>query len=224
MIRGVLFDVDGTLVDSNYLHIDAWSRAFRKIGVPIDAWRIHRGLGMDSDRMLQELLGDDANRLADAAKKAHSRFYRKRTDRLRAFSGAAELLNGLADEGVAVVLATSASAEELDILIDVLGIDADRFITTHADDVETAKPHPAIIEVALRRAQVEPRDALFVGDSVWDMVAATKAGVATAGVRTGGVGAEELLAAGADRVVDSVADLTGLFQTSTNHDEETAHP
>ena len=207
-MRAVLFDVDGTLVDSNYLHIDAWSRALAEVGAPVESWRIHRSIGMDSGRMLRELLGDAADGLNDAAKDAHARLFRAQAGRLRAFGGAAELLGDLSDMGIAVVLATSAAADELELLISALGVDADRLITTNADDVDVAKPHPHIIEIALERAQVDASDAMFVGDTVWDMIAARRARVATIGVRSGGISSDELTSAGAMRLVDAVGRLS----------------
>jgi HAD superfamily hydrolase (TIGR01509 family) len=206
-IRAVLFDVDGTLVDSNYLHIDAWHRAFAEVDRPIDAWRIHRAIGMDSDRLLEELLGDDAADLGDAAKKRHAKAYKREQHRLRPFDGSRELITMLLDRGLTVVLATSAPQEELDVLLEVLDLDDDRLITTNADDVETAKPEPDIVHVALERAGVAAHEAVFVGDTVWDMVAATKAGVSTVGVQSGGVGPDELRDAGAGEVVRNVDEL-----------------
>ena len=219
-LRAVLFDVDGTLVDSNYLHIDAWGRAFRKLGVPIDGWRIHRRLGMDSAQMLEELLGDDAEQLSSRASDAHAHFYRKNADRLRAFAGASTLLRELGGHGIRTVLATSASSDELDMLVEALGVGDDGLITTNADDVARAKPHPGLVEVALERADVAAGDAVFVGDSVWDMIAAKRAGVATIGVLSGGISAGELSDAGADRIVESVAELVGMTDVPESAEEE----
>jgi HAD superfamily hydrolase (TIGR01509 family) len=206
-IDAVLFDIDGTLVDSNYLHIDAWQRACESVGRPVDAWRVHRAIGMDSSGLLEQLLGNDAERLGGAASEAHAARYRELAGRLRPLPGARELIGGLRSRGVAVVLATSAPQEELDLLLDVLGLGADDLPSTNADDVDEAKPHPGIVQVALQLADVAADRAVFVGDSVWDMVAARRAGVAVIGVRSGGIGADELIDAGAWEVVDDVAEL-----------------
>ncbi|MFW8745748.1 HAD family hydrolase, partial [Mesorhizobium japonicum] len=109
--------------------------------------------------------------------------------------------------GIAVVLATSAPSDEMEILLEVLGLQEGDLVTTDADDVDEAKPHPGIVQVALARAAVDAERAVFVGDSVWDMVAARRAGVAAVGVRSGGVGAEELSAAGAREVVADAQEL-----------------
>ena len=203
-VLAVLFDVDGTLVDSNYLHVDAWQRALAAVGRPVDAWRIHRGIGMDSGGLLADLLGDDADALGERAAEAHSRLYGELADRLRALPGARELIGSLRSRGVAVVLATSAPDEELAVLLRVLGLVEGEVATTNADDVDAAKPHPGIVQVALDRVGTRPEEAVLVGDSVWDMVAAHRAGVAAIGVRSGGVGADELADAGAGEVVDDV--------------------
>lgn len=206
-IRAVLFDIDGTLVDSNYRHIDAWQAALEGVGHPVDAWRVHRAIGEDSSGLLADLLGDAADDLGDRAKAEHSRLYAEQADRLRPLPGAQELLASLRSRGIAVVLATSAPEDELRTLLRVLELGDDEIPSTNADDVDEAKPHPGIVEIALDRAGVDSSEALFVGDSVWDMVAAQRAGVAVIGVRSGGVGSEELTDAGAAEVVDDVHEL-----------------
>jgi len=206
-ISAVLFDVDGTLVDSNYLHVDAWSRAFAELGAPVDSWRIHRSIGQDSARLLESLAGDRDDEWISRAKDLHSRYYVEQSGRLRAFGRAADLLRELSSRGVRVVLATSAPEDELAMLEKTLDAGDAIDATTNADDVETAKPEPGIIEVALERAGAQPSDALFIGDSVWDMMAAARAHVRAAAVLSGGVGPSELLEAGAVSVFDDPADL-----------------
>ena len=210
----VLFDIDGTLVDSNYLHIDAWDRAFTGVGHPVDIWKIHRAIGMDSGKLLEALLGDDASALGDDAKERHTAVYMANTDRLRVISGANELLAELARRGHPVVLATSAPESELKILLGVLDVaDAVQAVTS-AEDVGTAKPDPDIIQVALDRAGASADAAVMVGDSVWDMVAAERAGVRSIGVLSGGFGRDELISAGASAVYDDVADLLDNLDAS----------
>lgn len=203
----ILFDVDGTLVDSNYLHVDAWQRAFDASGVHVDAWRIHRAIGQDSARLLHALVGERDDDWVARAKEAHSRNYRGLADRLQAFEGAADLLRALRERGLRTVLATSAPDDELELLVGALDAGDAVTATTSADDVDDAKPDPGILQVALDRVDGSAADAVMVGDSVWDVRAAARAGVRSIGVRSGGSGAEELLEAGAERVYDDPADL-----------------
>jgi HAD superfamily hydrolase (TIGR01509 family) len=205
--RAVLFDIDGTLVDSNYLHVDAWAATFAELGVEVDTWRIHRAIGLDSAKLLEELLGDRVEELADRAKEAHTEHYRRQIPRLRVFAGARELVESLSRAGVRVVLATSAPEEELAELRRVLDVEDLLHAVTSSEDVETAKPEPDIIEVALERAGVPADRAVMVGDARWDGIAAGNAGVAFLGVLTGGVSEGELRDAGAEDVVSSVAKL-----------------
>ncbi len=209
----VLLDIDGTLVDSNYLHVHAWALAFADAGRPVDAWRVHRRIGMGSGRLLAELLGDDADRLADEVTERHTARYAELSDRLRPFDGARELVRDLAARGARVVLSTSAAPEELARLRAVLDVD-DLVQVTGADDVEEAKPEPDLVHAALALAGVPAGRAVFVGDSVWDVEAATRAGVACVGVLSGGTSRAGLRDAGAVDVVEDVAALlAGLDRT-----------
>jgi HAD superfamily hydrolase (TIGR01509 family) len=203
-VRAVLFDIDGTLVDSNYLHVEAWHRAFQATGQRVPAWRIHRGIGQDSAKLLSGLVGDKPDEWVEYAKELHTRFYQDLAPRLRPFDGARELLAELDRRGMRVVLATSAPENELELLTGVLDIDTAVYATTSADDVETAKPAPDIIAVALERAGVDAAQAIMLGDAVWDMKASRRAGVTPYGVLSGGVGAAELREAGAQDVFDDV--------------------
>ncbi|MCI0156963.1 HAD family hydrolase [Leifsonia shinshuensis] len=206
-IRTVLFDVDGTLVDSNYLHVDAWQRALGDLDVAVDAWRIHRAIGQDSARLLRAVAGERDEAWNERAKSLHSAHYRTLAPRLRAFDEAAGLLRAIAARGIRVVLATSAPEDELALLRGALDADDAIHAVTSADDVESAKPDPGILEVALSRADAASSDALMVGDSVWDMAAAARAGIRSIGVLCGGVGAPELLGSGARAVHDDPAAL-----------------
>ena len=211
----VLFDIDGTLIDSNYLHIQAWSEALEKVGRPVDHCRVHRAIGMDSTKLLESLIGDDADGdVGERATRRHSKRYRKLAPRLRKFDGARELLAKVRELGLQVVLATSAKPEELERLLEVL--DAERSISavTSAEDVEQAKPEPDLVVVALQKAGVAADQAILIGDTVWDGEAARRAGVRFIGVLSGGIGAAELLAAGAIAVYDNVQQLLDEFATS----------
>lgn len=203
----VLFDIDGTLVDSNYLHVHAWMQAFRDHGRAIDAWRVHRCVGMGSSLLLGELLDDDADRLGDQVKDAHSRHYAELAELQRPFEGARELVRAVAERGARTVLATSAAPAELEQLRAVLDLDDVVTGVTSDQDVGDAKPSPDLIEAALRVADVPASRAVLVGDTVHDVVAAARAGVPCVGVLTGGVSQAELMAAGAVAVFDDTHHL-----------------
>ncbi|SFW85972.1 HAD family hydrolase [Amycolatopsis australiensis] len=211
----VLFDVDGTLVDSNYLHVHAWRRAFHELGRNVDSWRVHRAIGKGSGKLLATLLGDeDAGRVGDEAKELHSRYYLETAELLRPFDQAPQLVRALDAKGVRVVLATSAGPDELDVLRRVLGVDDVIKEIVAGADVEATKPDPEPVQVALEKAGTTPENTFFVGDAVWDVKAATKAGVRTIAVLSGGVGEAELKDAGAIAVYEDVAALLADLEGS----------
>jgi HAD superfamily hydrolase (TIGR01509 family) len=207
-VAGVLFDVDGTLVDSVYLHTVAWWQALRQHGHDVPAARIHRAIGMGSDKILDELLGaghddsDDGSLVA-----AHASLYAVHWPALRSLPGARRLLDTCADRGLRAVLATSASRPELDALLHCLDADASITAVTSADDAEHSKPAADIIEVALRRAGLSAEEVVFVGDSVWDVHAAGRLSIPCIGVTSGGICAAELLDHGAAAVYADPQDL-----------------
>lgn len=203
----VLFDIDGTLVDSNYLHVHAWYRAFCDTGVPVEAWRIHRSIGMDGTTLVATLADGADEDTRGRLKDLHSGYYRQTAALLRPLPGARELLDAVEKLGLKVVLATSAPEEELDLLRAVL--DGDHLVSaiTSSEDVEVAKPRPDIVKVALDRADVEANHAVFVGDTVWDIEACRRAGVATIALGSGGVAQCELQSAGAERVFANAMEL-----------------
>jgi HAD superfamily hydrolase (TIGR01509 family) len=207
----VLFDIDGTLADTNYLHVLAWWRAFREAGEDVAAARIHRMIGAGSGVLLRELIGDERDDVKDG--------WRRHYDRLKpevsAIPGAADLLREVSRRGAAVVLATSSPEEDLDRLLEVLGADGAIAATTSAGDVDEAKPEPDLLDVALDKVGVAAADAIMVGDSVWDVEAAKRAGLRCIGVLTGGFSAAELEEAGAVAVYDDVRQLHQRLDAST---------
>ncbi|ORA48943.1 HAD family hydrolase [Mycolicibacterium chubuense] len=203
----VLFDVDGTLVDSNYLHVHAWIQAFHAEGVAVEAWRIHRCIGMDGSTLLQTLAGDADDDGRDRLKDRHSAFHQESAHLLTPLPGARELLRRVAELGLQVVLATSAPEDELALLRKVLDCDDVVSEVTSSEDVETAKPQPDIVDVALEKAGVTNDNAVFVGDAVWDCEAARRAEVTSIGVLSGGVSRGELSEAGAAAVFENAAEL-----------------
>ncbi|WP_239154771.1 HAD family hydrolase [Amycolatopsis sp. FDAARGOS 1241] len=206
----MLFDVDGTLVDSNYLHVHAWRQAFHEAGRAVDSWRVHRAIGMGSGKLLQTLLGErDAERIGAVVKNRHSDFYREQAELLRPFDRAPDLIRALAGQGIRVVLATSAGPDEIGLLRRVLDVDDAVWGIVAGHDVEATKPDPEPVLAALDRAGTEPENTLFVGDSVWDVRSATAAGLRTVALLSGGVSAAELTGAGAVAVYEDPAALLG---------------
>ncbi len=203
----VLFDVDGTLVDSNYLHVHAWYRAFNDVGLDVESWRIHRSIGMDGSMLLASLAEGADDDARSRLKDLHSRYYRETAPLLRRLPGVRELLEAVDKLGLQIVLATSAPDDELSILREVLASDDLVSAVTSSKDVDTAKPQPDIVQVALERADVDAAHAVFVGDAVWDVEACERAGVATIAVLSGGVSRGELETAGAQAVFDNPRDL-----------------
>ena len=200
---GMLLDVDGTLVDTNYLHTVAWARAFRKAGIEVPMSTIHRHVGMGSDKMIQSLAGREDSSLSDA----HSREYAQFRGDVHGFPAAGDLLRELHSRGLRVVLATSAKEDDMPVLMKAIGADdaIDEIVTSK--EVEESKPAPDIFKVALERAGLEAARTLTVGDSVWDVEASERIGVRCLGVCTGGTSRDELERAGATAVYDDVADL-----------------
>jgi HAD superfamily hydrolase (TIGR01509 family) len=215
----VLFDVDGTLVDTNYLHTLAWSRALADAGewAPMNA--IHRLIGMGSEQLVARLLGH-AN---DAALAARPGRYQELIAEARVFPGARELLLALADRGAQVVLATSSPRAELDAMVELLDVGGAVSHVTSGDDVERAKPHADAFERALALAGVGRDAAVVVGDSVWDVTAARRAGLRIVAVETGGFGTAELRQAGADAVFHDVADLLATVVTERRRPSSKEH-
>jgi HAD superfamily hydrolase (TIGR01509 family) len=207
---GVLFDVDGTLVDTNYLHTLAWWRAFRDAGewVPMNA--IHRLVGMGGDHLVEELLGHDCPQ-AVAARPVH---YKELVGDAKAFPRAGELLHRLHDLGVTVVLATSAPAAELETLLGILGATDAIDAQTTADDVESSKPSPEVFLSAIKAGGVDPARVLAIGDSVWDVQAARAAGIGCVTVESGGFSQHELSEAGSLQVYRDVGELLDQLFTS----------
>ena len=166
MTTGVLFDVDGTLVDTTYLHAVCWWQALRQRGEDVPMARIHRAIGMGSDKILDALLGDDHDSdRDDETRSAHSALYAQYWDRLRPQPGAADLVRACAGRGWTVGLASSAAPPEFAVLRRVLDIDDVVAGATNAGDAEESKPDPDIVQAALDRTGLSPGNVVFVGDA-----------------------------------------------------------
>jgi HAD superfamily hydrolase (TIGR01509 family) len=208
MERAAVFDVDGTLADTNHLHVVAWWEALRQAGHDIPMHAVHRSIGLGSEDLVARLLGERRDKDQDAElSAAHKALYGQYFDRLPAFKDAGRLLRRLDHDGWQVVLATSASGPELSALRRAISADDAITATASADDVEEGKPAPEPVEHALELAGVPPERAVFVGDTVWDMRAGSRAGVRCVGVLCGGIPRRDLEEAGAEAVYDDPAHL-----------------
>lgn len=203
-----MFDVDGTLVDSNYLHVSTWWEAFAQAGHQVPMAAIHRTVGMGSDQLLDALLPATRDRAADPGiRAAHGALYATYWSRLRPLRQAPELLRACRKAGLGVVLASSADPPEFAVLRAILGVDDVIEAAISAGDVERSKPAPDLVRAALAAAGSSPGQALFVGDTVWDVRACQRAGVPCIGLCSGGISAAELLGAGAVAVFAGPAEL-----------------
>jgi HAD superfamily hydrolase (TIGR01509 family) len=208
---GVLFDVDGTLLDTNYLHVLAWSQAFRDTGhdgIAMD-W-IHRAIGIASEGLVEHLLGEEDEKTVER----HAERYEAVRDMVAAFPGTADLLEECARHGLTVVLATSGKKADLDWMLPAIGAGDSVAGATTSEDVEQAKPAPDLLAVAMEQHGLDPARTAVVGDTVWDVRSAEKAGLSCVTVTCGGISAGELRDAGAADVYVDPADLLDKFRKS----------
>jgi HAD superfamily hydrolase (TIGR01509 family) len=206
----LLFDLDGTLVDSVYQHVLAWREALAAEGIDLSVWRIHRRIGMSGGLFLRALdreLGTHISaRQAERLKRLHAEGLLRRRDEIRPLPGARELLLKLSAMRVPWAIATSGYRQTAGALLEGLAVPARTPVVTR-DEVPYAKPNPDLFLAAARRLRVRPESCFVVGDSVWDMLAAQRAHALGIGVLSGGYGREELETAGAYRSYDDPADL-----------------
>lgn len=207
MIRAVIFDIDGTLMDTNYVHVEAFARAFRELGREIPRTAIHKQIGKGSDLLLPALLGEDEAAI-ERANKRHTEVFGELQEGGYPLPGAKELLAALPERQIAVWLATSAKPEQLEFLLGALEAGGKIAGVVSSGDVEASKPEPDIFAAALERAGCGPDETVVVGDTVWDVIAANKAGLRTVGVLTGGAFSRaELQEAGAVAVYRDCAEM-----------------
>ncbi len=207
MPLNAILDVDGTLVDTNYHHALAWHRALHAHGHQVQMWKIHRHIGMGGDQIVPALIGEEAAAAAgDEIRAAEAEAYTKLIGEVEPMQGARELIVKLREEGSTVILASSAKQEEVDHYLDLL--EARELVDgwTTSADVEATKPEPDLVHAALEKAGGGDL-AVMVGDSVWDVEAAKRAGLPTLAVLTGGFSEAELREAGALQVVESIDEL-----------------
>jgi HAD superfamily hydrolase (TIGR01509 family) len=205
-----LFDLDGTLIDSVYQHVIAWRAALSRLGIDLSVWRIHRRIGMSGGLFMSALVRETGCKLSEAdiaaLQEAHREEYLAQADSVRPLPGAAELLALLSERKVSWAIATSGYRATAHHALEMLGLPADAPMVTR-DMVAHAKPDPDLFLAAASLLGVNPLHAFVVGDSVWDLLAARRAGSIGVGLMSGGYGREELERAGAYRVYADPADL-----------------
>lgn len=206
MSVAAILDIDGTLVDTNYQHALAWWRAFKKFGIVLPTWRIHRHVGMGGDHLIEALTdAETEKKLGDDIRDAEKKLYKELIDEVAPMAKARELMVDLKQRGHPVVLASSAKEEEVDHYLNLLDARAVLDDYTTSADVEATKPEPDLVKAAIDKSG--SRAAVMVGDSTFDVESAQRAGIETIAVLTGGFSEQELRDAGAGAVFESVAQL-----------------
>jgi phosphoglycolate phosphatase-like HAD superfamily hydrolase len=203
----VLFDVDGTLVDTVYQHVMAWWEAFDAAGHAVSGYDIHRAIGRGSEDLVETLLGH----LDESVVDGHSDRWGDVRERTTAFHRVPELLRHCTDHGLRVVLCTSGEGADLDFFVKAIGGDDSVHAIVSSEDVEESKPSPEIVQKAVEAAGVPAERCVMVGDTAFDMRAAVGAGVTGVGVLCGGISEAELRAAGAGAVYGNPAELLEAF-------------
>ena len=209
-MRGLIFDLDGTLVDTVYAHVFAWQRAFAEAGLAIEGWRIHRRIGMSGGLFARAAARELGHAIdgsaAEDLQRRHGELFREFLPERRPLPGAVELLKDLRRRKIAYGIATSGRRPEIDRSLEVLGI-GDDVVVVDRGDVARAKPEPDLFLACLQRLGIAAGECYVVGDAVWDHLAARRASVLSVGLLSGGYGESELLSAGAFRVYRDPAEL-----------------
>lgn len=202
----VLLDVDGTLVDSVYLHVRAWATAFHRVGHLVPSHVVHAAIGMGGDRLVAHVTNDATEHaLGDTIRETHLELFRASLDEVRPTRGAAELVQELRHRGHELAVASSADPSLTDDLLIIAGVDGLLSHVVHSGDVEASKPHPEVAEKAASRG--DQSTLLMIGDAPWDARAADDAGIRCVGVRTGGFSDQVLLDAGMVRVLEDPSEV-----------------
>ncbi|HEY3962397.1 MAG TPA: HAD family hydrolase [Gaiellaceae bacterium] len=210
MSSALIFDLDGTLVDTVYAHVFAWQRAFAEQGLPIDGWRIHRRVGMSGGLFARAAAREVGREFTpdevEALQHRHGELFRELLPERQPLPGAKELLSDLRRHGVPHGIATSGRRPEIDASLEALEIPSD-LVVIERGDVERAKPEPDLFLACAERLGLPPSQCYVVGDAVWDLLAARRAGMLSVGLLSGGYGEAELTASGAFRVYDDAEEL-----------------
>lgn len=213
--KAVFFDIDGTLVDSNTFHVEAWQRAFAQGGHRIDPAAIAGQIGKGADNLVPALIPGASEEQAEALGEAHGTIFKgEYLDRVRPFPHARDLVQRVHDSGRLVALASSASQEELEHYLQLLDIQGIVDVSTSSKDAGSTKPAPDIFAVARDKAGVEAETVVVVGDAPYDMQAAAKCGMTRVAVRSGGFDDDTLRDAGAQALYDDVATILAAFDES----------
>ncbi|MFC9955764.1 HAD family hydrolase [Streptomyces nigra] len=207
--RIAVLDVDGTLIDSNYHHALAWYRALRSVGETWPVWRLHRLIGMGGDQLVTALGGEDLERrVGDRVREQQGKEVDGLIEEMAPLPGARDLLLAIKERGHRLVLASSGKERHVDAFLDMLDARDIADDWTSSADVEASKPAPDLLHVALQKLGAPPdAPSVMIGDSVWDVEAAKRAGMPAFVVRSGGFGDDELRNAGAVALYDTPADL-----------------
>jgi HAD superfamily hydrolase (TIGR01509 family) len=210
-VRALIFDLDGTLVDTVYAHVFAWQRALAEVDLPIEAWKIHRRIGMSGGLFTRAVAREVGRPLTpdevEAIQLRHGELYRELLPERRPLPGAVELLAELRESGIAHGIATSGRRPEIDASLDVLGVGPETVVVERGH-VERAKPEPDLFLSCSEQLGVPPDECYVVGDAVWDLLAARRAHMLSIGLLSGGYGEDELIRAGAFRVYRDPAELS----------------
>ena len=209
-MTALIFDLDGTLVDTVYAHVFAWQRALAEVGMPIDGWRIHRRIGMSGGLFARAVAREVGRPLDDAeiqaVQRRHGEIFRELLPERRPIPGAVELLAELREREIVHGIATSGRRPEIDASLEALGV-GDETVVVERGDVLRAKPEPDLFLMCAQRLGVAADECYVVGDAVWDLLAARRAGMLSVGVLSGGYGEDELTRAGAFRVYRDAEEL-----------------
>ena len=211
-MRALIFDLDGTLVDTVYGHVLAWQRALAEVDLPIEAWKIHRRIGMSGGLFARAVAREVGRPLTpdevEAIQLRHGELYRELLPERRPLPGAVELLAELRESGIAHGIATSGRRPEIDASLEVLGVGSETVVVERGH-VQRAKPEPDLFLSCSEQLGIPPEECYVVGDAVWDLLAARRAHMLSVGLLSGGYGEDELIRASAFRVYRDAAELSG---------------
>jgi HAD superfamily hydrolase (TIGR01509 family) len=213
-VRALIFDLDGTLVDTVYAHVFAWQRALAEVDLPIEAWKIHRRIGMSGGLFARAVAREVGRPLTpeevEAIQLRHGELYRELLPERRPLPGAVELLAELRESGIAHGIATSGRRPEIDASLDALGVGSETVVVERGG-VQRAKPEPDLFLSCSEQLGVPPEECYVVGDAVWDLLAARRAHMLSVGLLSGGYGEDELIRASAFRVYRDAEELSGAL-------------